>query len=253
MKLTDKDCKAAKPKGAAYKLFDGGGLYLLVNPNASKLWRLKYRFNNKEKLLSIGAYPIVTLAQARQERHKAKTLLSQNPPIDPMALKQERKREAIRSAENSFKAVAEEWLETKAEDWSAGYRLKNIRILELYLYPHFANTPIKDITPPMLLQALREIETKRKAFDTARKARELAGMIFRYGIQSGKCEWNAAENLKGALKSVKTIHYAALDENRLPDFLKALERNEARLHPRTRRAVWFSILTFQRPGEIRQA
>lgn len=252
MKLTDIQCKNAKPKDKAYKLFDGGGLHLLVKPSGTRLWRLKYRYLSKEKTFSIGPYPVVSLAQARDSRQDAKNLLSLNPPIDPMSQKKDNKRTAIRNAESTFKAVALDWFETQKGTWSDGYAQKNKRILEMNLFPYIGNDSISSIKPPDLLDCLRKVE-KRGALDIATKTKQIAGMVFRYGIQTGKCEWNSAENLNGALRTRKTTHFAALDEKQLPAFLKALERNEARIFERTRRAVWFSLYTFQRPGEIRQA
>lgn len=250
MKLKDIQCKNAKPKEKPYKLSDGAGMYLEIMPNGSKYWRLKYRFLGKEKRFALGVYPTISLLDARERREEARKLIANG--IDPVQSKKEENEQAVRNAENTFKAVAQEWLDVKKDEWSEGYLEKNKRILEMHLYPALGNRPIKDITPPVLLDALRQIE-KRKAFDIMKKARGIAGMVFRYGIQTGRCEWNAAENLRGALKNKKTTHFAALDEKQLPEFLKAVERNEARIFERTRRALWFSLYTFQRPGEIRQA
>lgn len=252
MKLTDRTCKAAKEKAKQYKLSDGGGLYLLVRPTGSKLWQMKYRYLGKEKTLSIGQYPIITLAEAREARLDAKRLLAQNPPIDPMAKKAENKRKAMRNVENTFKAIALEWHTLNKDRWSAGYAQKIIRCLERNLFPYIGTRPIGEITPPELLDALRKVES-RGALEIASKTKQIAGMVFRYSIQTGKCEWNAAENLGGALKTKKTKHFRTLDAKQLPAFLKALERNEARLYERTRRATWLSIYTFCRPVEIRKA
>ena len=252
MALTDLACKGAKPKEKSYKLFDGGGLYLQVRPNGSKLWRMKYRYLGKEKLLSIGAYPIVSLADARDARMDAKKLLAKNPPIDPMAERAENKRQAIRNVENTFKAVAIEWFDIKKESWSDGYAQKVLRCLEMNLFPYIGQRAINQITPPELLDCLRKVE-KRGALEIASKTKQIAGQVFRYGIQTGKCEWNAAENLTGALKTKKTNHFRSIEAEKLPDFLRALERNEARLYERTRRAVWLSLYTFCRPVEIRKA
>ncbi len=253
MKLSDLACKSAKPKDKQYKMFDGGGLYLLVRTNGSKLWQLKYRYLKKEKVFSIGQYPLISLAEARQARDNAKRLLLQNPPIDPMAHKEDNKRQAIRKAENTFKAVALEWHELNKERWSDNYAYKIKKGLELNVFPHIGHRPIAEITPPELLNdCLKKIE-KRGSLDIAGRTRQICGQVFRYGIQTGKCEWNAAENLRGALKTKKTEHFRALDIKEVPDFLKALERNEARLFERTRRAVWLSLYTFCRPKEIRMA
>ena len=252
MPLTDTACKNSKPKDKPYKKFDGGGLYLHVKPNGSRLWRLKYRFMSKEKLLSIGVYPTIGLAKAREVRDEAKKLLACVPPKDPMLHKTEAKLAAQRVSQNTFKLVALEWHQNNLDVWSAGYANKIMRCLEKHLFPILGNRPIADITPPELLVPIRKIEESNH-FDMAKKAKQIAGMVFRYGIQTGKCEWNAADNLTGALKGKKTSHFAALDESELPAFIDALKRNEARIFERTRRAVWFSLYTFQRPGEIRQA
>lgn len=250
MALTNTECKNAKPKEKSYKLFDGGGLYLEIAPSGKKHWRLKYYYLKTEKRISFGAYPLVSLQEAREKRDEAKKLLLDNQ--DPSNKRREDTAELKRNAENTFKAVAKEWLDVKKNGWSEKYLQKNERILENDLYPALGARPIKDIKPPELLDVLRRIE-KRGAYDIAKKARQLSGMIFTYGIQTGRCEWNAAQNLKGALTTKKTEHHRSLEANRLPDFLKAIERNEPCLHMRTRRALCFSLLTFQRPGEIRQA
>lgn len=250
MALTDIKCKNAKAKEKSYKLFDSGGLYLEIMPSGKKHWRIKYYYLKKEKRISLGAYPLISLAKAREERDNSKRLLLEN--IDPSAARKRNIAEIKRNTDNTFKAVATEWLETKRHEWSEAYEKKNVRILNLDLLPHLGDRPIKEIEPPELLEVLKKIE-KRGAHDIAKKARQLSGMIFTYGIQTGKCKWNAAQNLKGALKGKKTQHMAALSEKVLPDFLRALERNEARLYEQTRRAIWFSLYTFQRPGEIRQA
>lgn len=253
MKLSDIACKSAKPEETPYKKFDGGGLFLLINPNGSKLWRLKYRYLGKEKLLSLGSYPIVTLADAREARADAKKLLAQNPPIDPMTHKNELRHNAIRDAENTFKAVALEWLELNEDSWSDNYYLKMKKGLELNVFPYIGNRPIKAITPPELLkECLKRIES-RGSLDIAARTRQICGQVFRYAIQIGKCDWNPAENLRGALKPHKKEHFRAMDIKQIPKFINTLERNEARLFERTRRAVWLSLYTFLRPKEIRQA
>ncbi len=252
MALTTKQCQNAKLLEKPYKLGDSGGLYLHITPNGSKYWRLKYRFLGKEKLMALGTFPTVSLAEARQGRDKAKKLLAAEPPIDPMVHKQDARDEAARNAQNSFRAVALEWHENQKDRWSEGYAQKNMRCLEMNVFPHIGNKPIATITPPQLLNCLRKVET-RGALDIALKTKQICGMVFRYGIQTGKCERDAAADLRGALKTRKTSHYAALEADDISKFIDALERNEARLYERTRRAIWLSLLTFQRPGEIRQA
>lgn len=250
MKLTDTACKTAKARDKAYKRFDGGGLYLEVMPNGNKLWRLKYRFLGKEKRFSLGAYPLVTLAEAREGRDEAKKLLAKD--IDPVTAKQDRKKYVIRNAANTFEAIAREWHENQKERWSRAYPGKVMRCFEKNVFPHIGNRPIAQITPPEILECLRKIE-KRGSLDVAATTKQLCGQVFRYGIQTGKCERDATADLRGALKIRKTKHYAAIEAKDIPEFLKALEKNDARLFSRTQRAIKLSMLVFARPGEIRQA
>ncbi|MCB9979655.1 MAG: tyrosine-type recombinase/integrase [Rhodospirillales bacterium] len=250
MKLKDIQCRQAEPRDKPYRLSDGGGMYLEVMPNGSKYWRLKYRIHGKEKRYAIGVYPQTSLGEAREEREIAKKKIKGG--IDPVSERKQEKRQAEENSANTFKAVALEWFDIQKDNWSEGYQQKILRIMEMNLFPFIGNAPIANIKPPDLLDCLRKVE-KRGALDIAARTKQTAGMIFRYGIQTGKCEWNAADNLAGALKTKRTEHYSALDEKQLPSFLQALRNNEARLFERTRRAVWFSLYTFQRPGEIRQA
>jgi len=250
MKLSDIQCRNAKPKEKAYKLSDGGGMYLEVMPTGSKYWRMKYRLLGKEKRLAIGVYPTVSLSKAREIRSDTKKLLLEG--IDPVQAKSQKKEEAKIKATNTFKAVALEWLENGKSGWSKGYHEKLVRRLNLHIFPYIGSRPISDITPQELLNnCLRRVEAK--SCDVAARARQTCGQVFRYGIQTGRCEWNAADNLQGALKTKSKEHYRTINAKDLPAFLHALERNEARLFERTRRAVWLSLYTFCRPGEIRQA
>lgn len=250
MTLTNTQCQNAKPKEKPYKLADGGGLYLLVHPNGSKYWRWKYRLHGREKLMALGVYPFMALAEAREGRDMAKKLLATD--TDPMMHKKETRRKAKVCAENTFQAVALEWHENQKDCWSEGYAQKIMRCLEMNIFPYIGMRPISQITPPELLECLRKVE-KRGALDIAGKTKQICGMVFRYGIQTGKCERDVAVDLKGALKSRKTTHHRTIDAKDIAKFIRALERNEARIFERTRRAVWFSLLTFQRPGEIRKA
>ena len=251
MKLKDIQCRNAKPKDKAYKLSDGGGMYLEIAPNGSKYWRLKYRILNKEKRLALGVYPEISLQEAREQRDEAKKLIRNG--IDPVEDKRQKKAAAIENAENTFKAVALEWHAQNVERWSKNYGYKVMKGLELNVFPYIGNRPIAEITPPELLNSvLRNIE-KRGSLDIAGRTKQICGQVFRYGIQTGKCEWNAADNLQGAIKTKKTEHFRTIDSKELPEFIKVLERNEARLFERTRRAVWLSLYTFCRPVEIRKA
>lgn len=185
MKLSDKSCKNAKAKEKPYKLFDGGGLFLEVMPNNSKLWRLKYRCLGKEKRISLGAYPIASLADARDGRDKAKKLLVQG--IDPSGAKQDQKKEAVRNAENTFKAVALEWHENQLARWTPHHALNVMRRFDVDIFPYIGSRPIAEIDPPELLEVLRRIE-KRGALDVTARVKQIAGQVFRYGIATGRCQ-----------------------------------------------------------------
>lgn len=247
MKLSDKACKAAKTKESPYKLFDGGGLFLEVMPNGSKLWRLKYRFLRKEKRISLGAYPIVSLADAREARERAKKLLAQG--IDPSGAKKEEKREAIRNAENTFRAVALEWHENQLARWTPAHAQNVNRRFDVDIFPYIGNRPIAEIDPPELLEVLRRIE-KRGALDVTARVKQICGQVFRYGIATGRCQRDPSADLKGALKANQTTHFACLDIKEMPEFLDRLEKNDARLFHRTRRAIRLLMLTFVRTNEL---
>lgn len=248
--LNDTKCKSAKPKEKPYKLSDSGGLYMLVKPSGTKLWRAKYRHLGKEKLLSIGVYPLITLAEAREARDKAKKLLISG--ADPMVQKKKNHSEAIRNAENTFKVVALEWYEKQLEKWSAVHALHVKRKMEMDLFPYIGTRPIADIDAPELLEVLRRIE-KRGSLEVASKVKQICGMVLRYGIATGKCTRDHSADLKGALKVAKTSHYPSLDIKEIPEFLRALDVNEARLFPRTQRAVKLLMLTFVRTSELIEA
>ncbi|MDY0029911.1 MAG: integrase arm-type DNA-binding domain-containing protein [Pseudobdellovibrionaceae bacterium] len=250
MPLTAKACQAAQPKEKPYKIADGGGMYLEVMPNGSKYWRLKYRWLGKEKRLAFGVFPEVTLAEAREKREEARKLIGKG--LDPSENKKQEKRQAVINANNTFQSVAMEWMEIQKERWTKGYAQKTLRRLEMHIFPCIGNRPISQISPPELLECLRKIE-KRGTLEMASRGRELSGQIFRYGIQTGRCERDAAADLRGALKTKKAEHFRTIDEKQIPELLHALSLNNARIFERTRRAVWFSLLTFGRPGEIRQA
>ncbi len=239
MSLTILECRNAKPQTKKYKLFDGKGLYLEVRPNGAKYWRLKYRFLGKEKLLALGVFPEVSLSEARDRCLEARKQLDRN--LDPSNAKKQAYREAKANADNTFRTVALEWHGQNIERWSKNYADKVLKGLELNVFPFIGDRPIRDITPPELLsECLRTIE-KRGSLDIAGRTRQICSQVFRYGIQTGRCDWNAAGNLQGALKVKKTEHFRTLDINDVPEFLTALERNQARLFERTQRAVWLSL------------
>ncbi len=250
MKLSDKTCKAAKAKEKPYKLADGGGLYLEIMPNGSKCWRMKYRYLGKEKRLALGVYPVITLADAREGRDRAKKLLAQG--IDPSGAKKEEKRDAIRNAENTFKAVALEWHENQLSRWTPTHAQNVTRRFEVDIFPYIGNRPIADIDPPELVEVLRRIE-KRGALDVTARVKQICGQVFRYGIYTSRCQRDPSADLKGALKPNRSTPFACLDLKEMPEFLDRLEKNEARLFHRTRRAIRLLMLTFVRTNELIKA
>lgn len=247
MSLTDKECKAAKGKDKPYKMADGGGLYLLVKVNGARHWRLKYRFLGKEKLLAIGLYPLVSLAEAREARESAKKLLLAG--IDPMADKKDTKRKAIRNAQNTFKSVALEWHESRKDIWSPAHALNVMRRFEMDVFPYMGNRPIAEIDAQELLDVLRKIE-KRGSLYMASRVQQICGQVFRYGIVTGRGNRDPSADLKGALKPAKTTHYPSLDIKEMPEFLAKLERNDERLFASTRRGIRLLMLTFVRTSEL---
>ncbi len=247
---SDVSIKALKPEKKPYKVFDRDGLYLEVTPTGSKLWRLKYYYLGKEKRISLGHYPIVGLADAKAKCIEARKLLDRD--IDPSTAKQENRREILRNAANTFQALALEWHENQQGRWSEEHTANVKHRLETDIFPFIGKMPINKIEAPDVLEMLRQIE-RRGALDLAGRTRQICGQVFRYGIQTAKCKEDVTVHLRGALKTRKTKHFAAIDAKELPELLEALERNDARLYGRTRRAIKLSMLTFLRPGEIRQA
>ncbi len=249
MKLTATLCKTLKPRDKSYKKFDGGGLYLEIMPNGTKLWRFKYYYHGKEKRISFGKYPIVTLTMAREKRMDARRLLDNN--IDPSRHKITQEQLARRNNHNTFEIVAREWYKQKKGQWSESHAKNIFHRLESNVFPYIGKLPITNIMVPDLLKLLRVMES-RNALELASRARQVCGQVFRYGMQTGRCENNPALHLQGALKTHRKRHLPALDIKEVPQFLEALKRNDARLFARTRRAIWLSLLTFARPGEIRK-
>lgn len=219
MPLTDIKVKTAKPMDKAYKLTDGGGMYLLVKPNGSKYWRLKYRFVGKEKMLSIGVYPDVSLADARQKRDEARKVLAAGG--DPGEVKKADKLAQKLSTENTFEAIAREWHRQKADRWSLRYRDEIIDTFEKDIFPYLGRRPIAEIKPMELLETLRRLE-KRGALEKMRKVRQRCGEVFRYAIVTGRAEYNPAPDLATALATPKKTHFPFLTAEELPYFIKDL-------------------------------
>jgi len=250
-KLTDPKVSKAKARPAPYKLADGGGLFLLVDPKGGRYWRLAYRYAGKQKTLGLGVYPAVTLAEARAKRDAAKATLAEG--TDPSAARQASKREAVTDAANTFEAVAREWYDrihsTAVVESHAG---RNLRRLELYLFPVIGKRPIGEITPGELLAALQRIEN-RGTIETARRVRTLAGQIFRYAIPSGRALRDVSADLKDALQTPTVTHHAAItDPDKIGPLLRAIDGYTGQGLVVTA-ALRLAPLLFVRPGELRAA
>lgn len=258
MPLTDTAIRNAKPgrtpKGEAtsrpYRLADGSGMYLEVAPAGGKWWRLKYRFGGKEKRLSLGTYPEISLAAARQRRDEARRLLAAG--TDPSEHRRAEKVARSIAQANSFEAVAREWHAQKAKVWAKVTTTKAQTHLETYLFPKLGPRPISEIQAPELLAALRDVE-KRGAVYTATRLREMAGQVFRYAIATGRADYNPAADLKGALQAPVVTHRAALTSRKgFAVFLRDLKAYRA-AEPVTLLATRFAMLTFVRSQELRFA
>ena len=248
MSLSDAKIKNSKPKEKPYKLFDGGGLFLLIAPQGGKLWRLKYRADGKERLLALGAYPEVTLAEARRKRDNARAQLASG--IDPGALKKAQKRAGATESE-TFGVIAREWHDKFKETWSRSHGQVTITRLERDVFPWIGNRAITSLKPSDVLAVLRRIES-RGAAETARRLKIVCGQVFRYAVATGRAERDPTPDLKGALKPPVTKHMAALTEpKQFAALLRSIDGYEGSFIVKC--ALRLAPLVFVRPGELRQA
>ena len=246
-RLTATGVRNAGVAAKSYKLADGGGLYLFVNTQGAKYWRYDYRFAKARKTLALGVYPEVSLKDARKQHARAREDLANNR--DPSTEKKLQKLRADINANNTFKGVADEWCERHLAEKSQSYRVRSERILKRDLYPIFGFRPIKEITAVEVLSALLGIE--ERTVDIAHRARQLAGLIFRYAIATGRAERDPTADLKGALKSKKVKHHAAItDPLGVGRLMNDIKHYGGR--PLVKAALELSALLFQRPGELRQ-
>jgi len=249
MALTDAVIRATRPRETPFKIFDSDGLYLLIAPEGGRWWRFKYRHDGRERLISLGTYPEVTLAQARQRRDDARRQVAGG--IDPSA-----KRRAERAARaETFAAVAHEWLEMQRAKLAPVTFAKKLATLERFLFPHLGARPVAKIAAPELLATLRRIEARR-IHETAHRARSLAGAVLRYAVATGRAERDPSADLRGALAPVVVTNRAAItDPARVGELLRAIDGYAAgfRSQPATAAALKLAPLLFVRPGELRAA
>ena len=249
MPLSDIALRTAKPTDKPYKLTDGGGLYVEVYPTGGKLWRLKYRFGGKEKRLSLGAYPVVSLKDARERRDNAKRLLAGG--IDPSVERKAQKAATVERAANSFETVGREWFARYSPTWAESHATKIIRRLEADIFPWLGGRPIADITAPEVLTVLRRIES-RGALDTAHRAHQNCGQIFRYAVATGRAVRDPSGDLRGALPPAKHENFASItDPTQVAALLRAIDAFRGTLVVRC--ALLLAPMVFVRPGELRKA
>lgn len=245
MALTDSQCRAVKGNGKVQKLSDSGGLYLQVQPSGSKLWRLNYRFEGKQKTLALGKYPEVTISAARGLRDNAKRALADG--VDPA----EQKQITTQSGHDSFEAIAREWHRAQSPSWTVPHAERVMSRFERDIFPHFGKKHIGDVTAPEILKAIRLIE-KRGALDISKRTRQSVSAVFKFAIALGKIERDPAADITAALQaSPKTKNFSSLTEAELPEFLEKLQLYDGAAQ--TRIALELVIRTAVRTNELRFA
>ena len=245
-KLTAIQVENAKPKDSPYKLSDGGGLFLLVRPNGRKYWRLKYRFDGKEKTLAIGIYDLMSLAEARQKTFDAKKELSEgkNPT-------REKKLRKLKKQNNLFSDVAEAWWNKQRGAWTEEHANRVWSSIENEIIPALGDLAVYEITTPECLAVIQKVE-KRGALDVASRVKQRMISIFNYAIQLGKTKINPVVSLTDVIKVRKTKHMKALSSKDFPQFLRDLD-SSVNVTDVVRNGLKLITLTFVRPGEIRYA
>jgi integrase len=247
MALTDTRIRATKPQATSIKLSDGGGLHLEVRPTGAKLWRYRFRLHGKENVFAMGAYPALSLADARQARDIARGLIQEG--TNPAGQRKLDRLRATHAAKETFKAVALEWAASRDAEikWSESYRSSVKRILEGDLFPAFGQLPMRQIKAADLLAALRAIE-KRGARTIAAKARFLASEIWRYAVATLRADSDLAASLRGAVRMPEHEHHPSLRINEIPAFLAVLANYSGRKE--TAIALKLLLLVFPRPNEL---
>ena len=249
MPLTDTAIRNAKPGAKPAKLFDGRGLFLIVTPGGGKWWRFRYKFDAKEKLLSLGVYPDVALKDARERRDTARKLIAEG--IDPGENRKAQKATKQDRAANSFEVVAREWYAKHAPNWAEHHGDRIIRRFERDIFPLIGGRPIADVTAPELLAAMRRIEN-RGALETAHRALGNCGQVFRYAVATGRAVRDPSGDLRGALPPFKGEHFAAVtDPKQAAELLRTLDGYQGTLTVAC--ALRLAPLVFVRPGELRNA
>ncbi|EPI0663099.1 tyrosine-type recombinase/integrase [Klebsiella quasipneumoniae] len=220
MPLNDMQIRRAKPEAKAYTLGDGQGLSLLIEPNGSKSWRFRYRFAGKPKMISLGVYPTITLADARSRRDDARKLVAEGK--NPSEVRKEQKIALQTESKSAFEKIATEWHQMKSAKWSVGYASDIMEAFQNDIFPYVGTRPVGEIKPLELLNVLRKIE-KRGALEKMRKVRQRCSEVFRYAIATGRAEFNPAADLSSALEVHQSNPFPFLKADEIPDFLCALD------------------------------
>ncbi|TVT74640.1 MAG: DUF4102 domain-containing protein [Denitromonas halophila] len=250
MPLTDAAIRKVRPAEKPQKLFDGGGLHLVVTPAGGKLWRLKYRIGGRERLLSIGQYPQISLKQARERRDEARAMLAAG--VDPAEHKKAAKTAAAGGAgAGSFETVAREWFSKMQPGWAPSHADRIIRRLERDIFPWLGSKQIASVAAPDVLAVVRKIEDRGR-LETAHRALQNCSQVFRYAIATGRADRDPVPDLRGALPAVRETHMPAItDPQEVGALLRVIDGFTGTLVVKT--ALQLSPLVFVRPGELRTA
>jgi integrase len=249
MALTDLAIRKAKPTDKPIRISDGKGMYLEVSPSGGKLWRLKYRYDGKEKRLSFGTYPEVSLADARERREEARRILANG--ADPGEVRKAQKAEKVERAASSFEIVAREWFEARKKTWAPSHSGRLLKRLENDVFPWVGSKPISDIAAPEVLSVVRRIEG-RGTLDTAHRVLQDFGQVFRYAVATGRAERDPTGDLRGALPPNTGGHFASItDPASVGELLRAIDAFKGTFIVQC--ALKLAPMLFVRPGELRQA
>jgi integrase len=248
--LTEVAIKQAKPSEKTYRLYDERRMHLEVRPSGSKIFCLRYRFEGKERVISLGSYPETGLKLARERRDKFRQMVWEG--VDPAEHRKVAKAAVIRATRGGFEIVAREWFSKQSPNWAAGHSKTTIARLEADIFPWLGSRPIDEITSQELLATLRRVEA-RGALETAHREMAICGQIFRYAIATGRAKHDISADLKGALAPVpKENHHAAVtNPKRLGEILRMMADYQGTFVVRC--ALNLAPLVFVRPGELRHA
>jgi len=247
MYLKDTRIKNAKPSTKPYKLADGEGLHLEVKPNGSKLWRLRYRLHGKESVYSVGKYPAVSLLKARELKIEAREIIAQG--INPSLHRKQEKIKQTHESRNTFKAVAEEWLERHVDVWVEKTYLQRERLLFNDVYPYIGSLPIRNIVPAQVLEIIQRVERRAPAMATI--LQQAIGSIFRLGVMTLRVDSDPTQLMRGLIKTRKVNHHQILQRSELPDFLKAVDAYSG--YFANQLALKLALFTLARSNEVLQA